>query len=54
MVSQAGVVEQDAGDDERPRERASSRLISARDEARTEVAVALEALLARGALELRG
>jgi hypothetical protein len=34
MVAQARVVEQHAGDDERPGERAASRLVRPRDEPR--------------------
>jgi hypothetical protein len=46
VVAQAPVVEQHAGDDERPRERAAARLVGARDEARAEPAVEAEELLA--------
>ena len=57
MVAEALVVEQDARDDERPRERAATRLVGARDEARTEPAIEREELLtgrARHDVEDRG
>src|SRR5581483_5560386 len=49
VVPKAAVVEQDAGDDERARERAAPCLVRAGDEPRTELAVEPEELLA-GAL----
>ena len=42
VVAQAAVVEQDAGDDERPRERPPSGLVRARHEARAEPPVETE------------
>ena len=49
MLAQALVVEQHAGDDEQPGERAPSRLVGPRDEAGPEPAVEPEQLLARAA-----
>jgi len=46
VVAEAAVVEQDTRDDERPRQRAASRLVGARDEACAEPAVEREQLLA--------
>jgi hypothetical protein len=46
VVAQALVVEQDAGDDEGPRERAATGFVDARDEARAESAVEAEQSLA--------
>ena len=47
-AAQRVVVEEHAGDDERPRERAASRLVRARDEAHAELAIESEEALAAG------
>jgi hypothetical protein len=47
-AAQQPVVEEDAGDDERPRERASARLVRARDVADAEAPVVSEEPLAGG------
>jgi hypothetical protein len=47
MPSQRLVVEEDAGHDERARERAPPRLVGACDEARTELTIELKKLPAR-------
>ena len=52
VLAEACVVEQDAGDDERPGERAASRLVRTGDEPRAEPAVELEELLAGPAHEV--
>jgi hypothetical protein len=46
MLLEARVVEEHAGDDERPCERAATGLVGAGDEARPELAVESEELLA--------
>ena len=54
MLAEACVVEQHAGDDERPGKRPASRLIRPGDEPSSEPAVELEELLAGPAHEGRG
>ena len=49
VVAQAGVVEQDSGDDERARERTAAGLVGARDEACAELAIEAEEAVNRGA-----
>ena len=54
VILQQLVVEQDARDDERPRQRASPRLVRAGDEAGAEAAVEAEEALSGGGLMARG
>jgi hypothetical protein len=54
VIAQASVVQQDAGDDERPGKRPAPGLVRPRDEPRTEPPVELEELLANPAHERRG